>query len=261
VKTLNKRLRKVARAERRHILECVEEGAEGDLRGPEDPIERCVGDTSTFGDDEVAEAKDKTLERAAGRCTMPPDFAATDAGIVNEVGVWMQTTLVHDVLGSPLDRVVIPKEADRDGTKCQRKVAKRVMRCLERRLKEFRRCVNNGLKGDRTHRLYPDADDPFDDVGDVELCMGFDRKGKIQEDCEEKLADKIEDKCVEEGVPLGEAFGGGVCASAAAKGTDDLTMCLERRAECRACLGLNRAAALTRDCDALDDGAANGSCP
>ena len=76
----------------------------------------------------------------------------------------------------------------------------------------------------------------------------------------EEIAEKIEDKCTEEGVSLTEAFGGGVCASAAASGAEDLMICLERRAECRACLGLNRAAALSRDCDALDDGELNGSC-
>jgi hypothetical protein len=258
---LNKRLRKVARAERRHIYKCIREGSDGDLPGSEDPIERCVSDTTTFEKDRVAKAQLKTFEDEEERCTVLPSFAATDGATVNEVGVWMQTELTGDVLGPRLDSVVIAKRADRDASRCQRKVAKRVMKCLERKLKEFRRCVNNGLRGDRTHRLYPGADDPFDDAGDVERCMGFDRKGKIEEDCEEELADKIEDKCTEERVSLVEAFGGGVCASAAESGAKELRVCLERRAECRACLGLNRAAALSRDCDALDDGEVNGSCP
>ena len=41
----------------------------------------------------------------------------------------------------------------------------------------------------------------------------------------------------------------------------DLGDCLDRLVECRVCLGLNAADALSRYCDNFDDGVVNGSCP
>ena len=44
-------------------------------------------------------------------------------------------------------------------------------------------------------------------------------------------------------------------------GTAELRACLDRLVECEVCLALNQVDEISRDCDELDDGMLNGSCP
>ena len=66
------------------------------------------------------------------------------------------------------------------------------------------------------------------------------------------LSRTLAKKCA--GVDLAVAFPG-VCSGAL-----DFASCVDDRVECRVCLMLNAMDGLNADCDAFDDGAANGSC-
>ncbi len=85
--------------------------------------------------------------------------------------------------------------------------------------------------------------------------MGIDPKGRVEKACDTNLADKIGKKC-----------GGSVDAAAAFPGCGtgdlgELKDCIDAMVECAVCKSLNEADDLSRDCEAFDDGQANGSCP
>ena len=81
-----------------------------------------------------------------------------------------------------------------------------------------------------------------------------DEKGKIAKK-EAALRDGAAKRCV--GVALDAAFPG--CAPSAS--VDALAGCAVRAARCRFCRAFDAFDGIAMDCDALDDGAANASCP
>ena len=94
--------------------------------------------------------------------------------------------------------------------------------CLDATLKGFNKCKKDGLKAQS-----------ITNSSGLEACFGTDPTGKIQKTCETKLAAKLNSKCAS----------------------------VDPLAACHACLALNAADALSADCDVLDDGVTNGSCP
>ncbi len=140
--------------------------------------------------------------------------------------------------------------------KCQLAAAKETKKCQDEKLKQFIKCKKNGLKGKTDPLSVPDpASSPFDRAANLEGCMGFDPKGKIDKDCNVKLLDKLEKSCT--GLDLATLFPGD-CSGAA--DTTALKDCLDRLVECAVCTALNQADGLNQDCDLFDDGTANDSC-
>jgi hypothetical protein len=140
--------------------------------------------------------------------------------------------------------VVILAPSDATASRCQTDIVKQVTKCWDTKLKEFNRCKKQGLR----------ATLPFDRAGDLEGCMGIDRKGKILKACVTKLADRISGRCT--GVDTAAAFPG--CSTG---DLGELGECLDRQVECQVCLTLNEADRLDRDCDLFDDALDNDSCP
>ena len=82
--------------------------------------------------------------------------------------------------------------------------------------------------------------------------MFLDLSGKIAKFCGRSLSAQVQKRCVLTGVGLTLAFPGiGVSGGSA----------LDQEAGCAACRLVNAADALGRDCDMVDDGLMNGSCP
>jgi hypothetical protein len=118
-------------------------------------------------------------------------------------------------------------------------------RCLDARLREFNRCKKTGL-----------ADGSAQRSEDLAACIAQDPRGKVARVCVDRVRARIDARCVTNGVDLATAFPAVGTVDAAA-----LASLLDQRGECLACLALNAADALARDCDTADDGAANASCP
>lgn len=245
INELNKNFAKVAKAQGKDVCKCIQNGSKGKLSGQ--TIEACI---TADNHGKVAKAKEKTLTKVPPRCSVPPDFGATDPNTVNQVALGKELSLVHEIFGSDLDAVIIDQEVDKEGGKCQVAVAKAVQKCQDTRLKEFNRCKKAGLKGQTGP---PGADLPFDDAADLELCMVHDPKGKVAKACDTKLVEKISASCTGN---LG-VFAG--CDTPATAG--DLQDCLDRLVRCEVCRGLNAVDDLVRDCDTFDDDADNASCP
>ncbi|TDJ06884.1 MAG: hypothetical protein E2O71_08110 [Deltaproteobacteria bacterium] len=194
----------------------------------------------------MAKAKSKTESDESKNCAAStPDFGATSSSVVNATAMQRELDLIHDIFGSDLDTAIFTEEADKDLSKCQQQAAKQVKKCQDTKLKEFNKCKKSGLK-----------DESIQSASELAVCMGLDPKGKIAKDCVTKIDDKLSKKC---GSAVIVTVFPGECSGSANLG--ELGNCLDRLVECRVCLGLNAADALSRDCDAFDDGLTNGSCP
>jgi hypothetical protein len=130
-----------------------------------------------------------------------------------------------------------------DGCSTETKtVTKHSGKLYDAKLKAFVDCKKKGLK-----------DGSVDGAAALAACLGADPKGKIARKLE-KLVAGVLGKCGAVSQPL--AFPG-ECAAAG-----DLSDCVDRLVECRACLQVQAMDGLTGelDCDLFDDGGANGSC-
>ena len=242
---LNKNFAKVVKAQGKEMVTCIKDGSKGQLTGP---MEQCL---TSDRKGKVGKAQQKTRDKAEQKCLETANFGASDATTVNNVAVQKELDLIHEIFGSDLDATIILVSEDPSACQCQSSVTKLVTKCQDAKLKEFNKCKKNGLRGKVGP---PGAALPFGEADDLELCMGFDPRGKIAKACVAKLGNGTNNsKCQQ--VALSLAFPG--C------GTDDpgaLAICLDRIVECQVCLALNEADTLARDCDDFDDGMANGSC-
>jgi DNA-binding beta-propeller fold protein YncE len=237
INELNKNFAKVAKAQGKDIGACLKDGSKGKLETQS--IEECI---TADNDGKVVKAQQKTLAKAPPKCTLAPEFGATDPNTVNRVAVEKGLALIHAIFGSDLDAAIFDAGVEKDAAKCQVAVAKAVQKCQDTKLKEFNRCKKSGLKDGSI----------FNAIG-LGACMGFDEKDKIAKACDTKLGDKISKSCAGNL----DVFPG--CGDPPTAG--DLRDCLDRLVRCEVCRGLNAVDDLVRDCDTFDDDMANASCP
>ena len=246
---LNKGFAKVAKAQGKDICQCIKDGAKGKLGTSPTAIEDCLTSDPKM---KVAKAKQKAIEKGAQKCTVPPDFGATDPNTANRVAVEKELKLIHSIFGPDLDAVIIPAAGNPAASKCQVDAAKAAKKCQDTKLKEFIKCKKSGLKNKSGP---PSVTLPMDTPGDLAECMGFDPKGKIDKACGTQLDDKIDKSCA--GLDYATLFPGDCSGEAT---LSDFERCVDSLVECQVCLALNEADGLNRDCDLFDDGLANGSC-
>jgi hypothetical protein len=234
---------RVSRTADKDARACLRDGARGRLAGT---IETC---TTSDRKRKVARAQQKTLDQAERHCALTPAVGPEDAATVNRAALQTPRDLLHDTLGADLDAAIADAAREPARWRCQRDVARALGQCLKGRLGEFSRCVRADF-----------ADDQPDSDASLERCMERDPKGRVARACDAaigRIATRVLPRsCVARGADLSDAFPG--CAS------DDATTvaaCLEQSGACRVCLGLNQAGDLAADCDRIDDGAANSSCP
>jgi len=204
---------------------------------------------------DVQKAITQTLQKVSKKCTgQTPSFGIADktGALAASEGSAKALDLVHEVFGTDLDTAIVALAGTtKPGAQCQLTTLKALLKCYDTKLKEFNKCKKQGLKGSQDNQKVPDpAKSPFDQASDLEECLGFDPKGKILKDCVTKLGQQISKKCT--GQSTDQLFPG--C------GQEDLATCVDRVAECRACLLLDVVDGLARDCDVFDDGNSNGSC-
>jgi hypothetical protein len=236
---MNKNMLKVASRQGKEILTCIKNGSKGRL----DPqtIEECL---TADNKGKVAQTRRKTQSDGA-KCAEPPDFGATDPNTVNDAAVQKELGLIHAIFGQDLDSVIVGrKDPNRPFTsKCQQKVASKVKKCQDTKLRGFNECKKLALKNRDV------------EAADLEACIFVDPEGEVAKACVDKVWAQVRSHCVRKEVDLTLAFPG-----IGLSDPNGLVDELDRTVECLACLAVNEADALARDCDLVDDGVDNDSC-
>ena len=243
IATFNKGVRSVSKVQGQIISKCLRDFAAGRLTTS--TPEGCI---RTDLNGKLSPAVDKAVAKVADKCSSGvPGFGVTPIAEALVQAVLSQIDLAHGSFGRDLDTGILPTAA---GAACQSKVGGTLMKCADRRRREFLKCQKTGM----SNGAITDA------ASLAATCLGTgndpqpDASRHIALDCNTKLANAVVRSCVS--TDLGTAFApcNAVDASTAAA-------CLEGESACQLCLSLNAIDALTRDCDAFDDGnPANGSC-
>jgi hypothetical protein len=238
---INRNLLQVASKQGKEILDCLRKGSRELITD----IEACIVADSK---NRVGRATTKTTSDYQKKCTTdPPCFGLTDPNTVNDAAIQKELDLVHDIFGDDLNTAIAVLKDDRFTARCQQRVMSKVKKCQDTKLREFNKCKKAALK---------DSGSPAVGEADLEACMFVDPGSKVTRACVEKVNTQVQKACVAKGVDLQTAFPGAGTGDPAA-----LVDALDQTVECLACIAVNAADGLARDCDQVDDGQANGSCP
>ncbi len=168
----------------------------------------------------------------------PPTFGYTNAATVGGAAVAEMNGAINDLMGAG------PTVNTSDDVSCLVGVNKVFAKAMDTKLKEFGGC-KKGVKK---------PEPKVSDAVDLARCIAADAKGKIQ-----KAVDKMSaqvDKCSAAGADLLQVLPGCGSASPAV-----VKQCLSDRLKCRSCLAIETEDNLTGECDLLDNGAFDTSCP
>ncbi len=242
---LNRDFAKVSKAQSKQVAGCIKSATTGRLTGT---VDACMNSDPRS---KVARASAKTVSNELRNCIVQlPDFGPTDSATVNQAAILGETALIHDIFGIGVDAAIFPSSVStRVLGRCQSSVVKQLQKCRLSLVGGFNACKKEGLdNGSLTV------------AGSLQACLGADPRGKAAKACSAtvgKLGKTINGpRCAISGPDIAAAFP--ACNSATIA---DLGICLEAKARCNVCRALNSADAMAGDCDIVDDGVANASCP
>lgn len=235
---MDKATAKIAKLQGKDVRTCLDSSANGLLDAAQ--TDACL---LADAKGKIAKAGEKAADVEASKCSPTPSFGFTSASTATRAARTEPLGIAHELFGPSPGDAVVPVATDKTAAKCQARLVKDSLKILDQELKQFSRCKSEGLKAGT-----------ITDAASLAACLDTiagDPTGKIDR-AKAKLADAVGQKCV--GVDLDAALPG-ACAGAV-----DHAACLATRIDCRACLLLSDAGALSADCDLFDDGAANLSC-
>jgi hypothetical protein len=235
INTLNKDTAKVAATQGKNDSACVKSATKGSASAT------CVPNDGS-GKVAPVESKAASDETNNGCLSAPnqPDFGygGVNAGTVAAVAA--EINLFADTYGST-DTTGVISTAKADG-KCQAAVSKDLEKIMATKWKVYLGCKKTALA-------------TATDKAPLEACvnsLGGDPKVGA---AESKLVGDAGKDCSP--VSLSADFPGKCSGPSPLV----LAICLSTRVECRICQALNQIDNLTVNCDLMDDGMANGSCP
>ncbi|HEX2484133.1 MAG TPA: DUF4215 domain-containing protein, partial [Myxococcota bacterium] len=252
IAALNQAGAALAKAQHKVACTCLDDAAAGRVGelGVPATAQDCLGNDP---DGKVAAKQAKTLSAEAQKCDPAelPTFGYAGGAAVNAAGVAEPIALFADVFGADLDAALALDAADPAGARCQEEVAKRATAIadllFELAVKEKKKLLKG--KSDGTLAI---SDEALQNA--LFAYLVADEKGKIAKK-EASLRDGAAKHCA--GVALDTAFPG--CAPSVS--VDALADCAAGAARCRFCRAFDAFDGIAMDCDVLDDGAANASCP
>ena len=210
-------------------------------------FEECIAGDS---EGKVQKAMKETIASEEQKCaplSVPPTIAYTKAADVNQNAVDGARALTYAIFGGPpvRDADLATKAGDKDTAKCQLGMLKGAGRLLNTVLGEADKARKAALKEvgtDGSSALVVELDKVFSN--DAVAKAGG------------RLVKRVEKKCASLQDPA--AIFPGACADPDLGAVED---CVIAAARCRACSKIEAFEGLGLDCDDLDDGRANASCP
>jgi cysteine-rich repeat protein len=242
ISTFNKGIRQVAKTHGKIVRKCLSSFASGTLTAA--TPEACI---AADAGGKLQNAVDKAVEKINRKCAAGfPAFGTSSVSPALGRAILAQFDLMHGSIGPDLDLDLI---ADADDASCQAKVGAALIKCEDTRLKEFLKCKKKGLKSGQI----------VDAASLAATCLGTlnnpqpDDSNRIALQCVTKIADTAAAHCSD--TDIQQAFDGCNAADPSSLGS-----CLSSESACQVCRLLNDVDSMARDCDAMDDGADNGSC-
>ena len=251
INALNQLGAKLAAAQHKVSLECLDDAAAGNTAdlGVPATAQDCLANDP---DGKVAKAQAKTVSGETGKCDAAdlPGFAYAGAAALNAAGKAEGIALMSDLFGADLSAAVIDEVADPTGARCQQDVVKETQALSNLLFKLAVKQKKKLIAGTAGTLAVSNQALELGVLGYLQA----DAKGKIGKK-ETRIAASAGKDCV--AVALDGAFPG--CAPSADPAA--LASCATSAARCRFCRAFNGYDGLAMDCDDLDDGAANASCP
>ncbi len=203
----------------------------------------------------VAKSTAKLVSDAAKRCTGTgvPDFGLLAPTDVADAHIAENVSIFEDAFGADLDTTLAASSASDPKGKCSNGFVNAQRKLEDAMHKEYGTCIKAGLKNSS-----------IVDIGGMANCLdslNIDAKGRIAK-ARDKVATSLFAKC-----PGGDLAGvfPGLVSICSVYGDDTfatgISNCMQARNVCRVCRITNDAHGTQRDCDILDDGLGNGSCP
>jgi len=235
INALNKGMAKVSFTQSKANARCITRFA----KGKEANAATCLG-----ADAKVAKAAVKTCAAEVRRCNgITPDFGKTSCGLVAGVSEYHGSSLAEDMFGASVNAGVTACSTDKKACRCQAQLLRGVNKLLATHLREFNKCKKNGLRSKTA---------PFMNIAALDTCVASDPKMKISK-AQIKVGNIITKRCAAVATPLGAGSCAGMDGAA-------LSVCLQERTRCRACLTAQVSDGLGVDCEVFDDGLSNNSC-
>ncbi len=199
----------------------------------------------------VQKAKEETVTSEEQNCdslAVPPTFAYTSAAAVSQHAVNGALALTYAIFGGPpvRDADLATKVSDKDEAKCQLGMLKGASKLENTVLKEINKAKKQAIKLESVNSA---------SALETVLTAILTANDKIV-NAEQKLVKSVEKKCGSLQDPA--ATFPGACANPDLGVVED---CVIAAARCQACLKIEAFDDLNLDCDDLDDGIANMSCP
>jgi uncharacterized repeat protein (TIGR03806 family) len=182
-----------------------------------------------------------------------PTFGYRPSAVVSAAGKAAANRLTRSLLGADTDGAIVFRDQNAAGADCQADVADRGADMLYNMWRAALRAKKRALAGVVGQ---PPVETPEELATRVLAEVGADPQN-INGRQLAKLATTLGLSCA--GQPLDLRFPGDCSARAATAA--DFRACVSERVRCHFCRSLEAFDGVTADCDAFDDGAANGSCP
>jgi cysteine-rich repeat protein len=244
---------KLARSHRRALVQCAEAFAGGQTPS----AESCV-DAST----EVNAAEQNVSATVQERCLATPDqaplYGLKDTQISLAAIDSQSAALRKSLFGSDLDGALATRSDGRPLAVCQREIAKRSGELSDALWNELRRALRGVMDGNRRLAGSGPTETASDLALEIEARIAADPRGVIAARTT-RISQRAQRACgsPEVSAQLATLFPGDCDTTSVAS----LAACGAEIARCRFCVSAARSAGLPLECDVLDDGSENESCP
>ncbi len=198
----------------------------------------------------------KDARSCLARSEQRPGFAYAGGDAITDAGILHGRAWMADVFGTDLDAAIRSEDTDSTGARCQQELTRRGGDLLHMWWREARRALKDALRGRNRLTGAGPVTSALELRDEVLARLDADTRARLT-NAQQKLADKISQRCDETTTPIASMFPG-ACAAAADLG--ELASCTGALVRARFYRAIDAFDFLQVPCDRTDDGEVNASC-